>query len=130
LVFWSEIELELSKRYVTYKQVYQEYATNLTSYDSFLREIKKRISQDLESTVRIRLQHKPGEKIFIDYTDGIDLLAPKTGEIQSTQLFVGVLPCSGMVFGEFVFSQRKNSFLLSQERMFAFFGGVSSGLVA
>lgn len=121
---WPEIQLELAKRYVTFKQLHLEYAKDRTTYDSFIRELKRRIPKDLEEAARVRLAHPPGERAFIDYCDGLEILDQKTGEIRNTHLFVGVLPCSSYTYGEFVFSQRKMSFLSSQERMFAYFGGV------
>jgi transposase len=121
---WNEVLGEAAKTYATIKQLYKEYAVDKTSYDSFLREIKKRSPDDLEKNARVRLVHKPGEKAFIDYCDGFDILDAKTGEIRKTHLFVGVLPFSSYTFGEFVYSQKKVSFMSSQERMFRFFGGV------
>ena len=34
---------------------------------------------------------KPGERIEIDYADGIEILDPVTGEVRKTQFFIGVL---------------------------------------
>ena len=39
----------------------------------------------------------PGSRTEIDYCDGIDFYCRTTGELISTQLFVGVLCCSSLV---------------------------------
>jgi len=70
----------------------------------------------------------PGERAEIDYCDGIDILDAATGEIVSTQLFVGVLCKSRYTFAEFTFSQKSLDFLSSHVRMFEFFGGVPATL--
>ncbi len=70
----------------------------------------------------------PGERAEIDYCDGIDILDVATGEIVSTQLFVGVLCKSRYTFAEFSFSQKSLDFLSSHVRMFEFFGGVPATL--
>jgi hypothetical protein len=70
----------------------------------------------------------PGSRTEIDYCDGIEILNPMTGEILSTQLFVGVLCHSRYVFAEFTFSQKSCDFLNSHVRMFEFFGGATQVL--
>ena len=73
----------------------------------------------------MRLNHKPGEKTFVDYADGIDIYETETGEVVKTQLFVGTLPFSSRVYAEFSFSQKTPSFIASHERMWKFLGGVT-----
>ncbi len=41
-----------------------------------------------------------------------------------TQFFLGVLPFSSYIFGEFVLDQKLPTFIAVQQRMFAYFGGV------
>ena len=74
----------------------------------------------------MRLKHVPGEKAFVDYTDGIDIYDLNTGEVVSTELFVGTLPFSSYVYAEFTFSQKLFEFIESHERMWKYFGGVTS----
>lgn len=73
----------------------------------------------------LRLQHQPGERCQIDYTDGIEIVDLTTGNKIKTQLFVGVLPFSSLTFGEFVADQKLPTFIGSQQNMFGFFGGVT-----
>jgi hypothetical protein len=75
--------------------------------------------------VTMRLEHKPGEKCFFDYTDGIDIINPATGEAQATSLCCGVMAMSSYTFGEFTFTERRNDLIRSIENAFRYFGGVT-----
>jgi hypothetical protein len=66
---------------------------------------------------------KPGERCEIDYCDGIDILDPVSGEIKTTELFVGVLCQSRYAFAEFTWSQKSSDFLGSHVNMFKYFSG-------
>ncbi len=91
-------------------------------YAGFWKQAHKRMSLTEATMVRV---FKPGERIEIDYADGIDLLDPTTGEIRKTQLFVGVLCHSRYAFAEFTMTQSSADFLQSHVNMFEFFGGVT-----
>ena len=53
----------------------------------------------------------------------------ETGKKTLTQFFLGVLPFSSYTFGEFVLDQKLPTFIGVQQRMFAYFGGVTPYLV-
>ncbi len=91
-------------------------------YPGFWKQAKKRIALTEATMVRI---FKPGERIEIDYADGIEILDPATGEIRKTQFFVGVLCHSRYAFAEFTWSQSSQDFLQSHVNMFNFFGGTA-----
>lgn len=97
------------------------------SYTSFRRAINILCKEQKTGTVR--LDHKPGEKTFIDYCDGIPIVDRTTGIPRKTQLFCGVLPFSSLTFGEFTLDQSLPSFIASQEAMWRYFGGVTPYLV-
>lgn len=120
-VNWEAVRDELS-RGCTIKQLHLELASEV-SLSTFWRVLKEKIPSTPQVT--LRLQHKPGEKVQIDFCDGIDLVDPQTGQKVSTQLFVGTLPFSSYVYGEFVFNQKLSTFMGAHERMFAYFGGVT-----
>ena len=75
--------------------------------------------------VTIRLEHKPGERIFFDFADGIPITDRKTGEKTKTQLFAGVLPFSSFTVGEFVLNQKQPTFIRAIEDAFYQIGGVT-----
>ena len=56
----------------------------------------------------MRLVHKAGEKIFIDFSGKtVDIVDPKTGLITKAELFIAVLPASGYPFVKAIASQKK-----------------------
>jgi transposase len=61
---------------------------------------------------------QPGEKIQVDFSDGVWLTERATGKKTLTQLFLGVLPFSSHVFGEFVLDQKLPTFIGLHERSF------------
>ncbi len=75
------------------------------------------------------LKRQAGEKIHIDYTDGISIYDAKTGKELKTQLFVGTLAFSSYFYAEFCWDQKQASFLKVQENMWRFLGGVTPYLV-
>lgn len=89
-------------------------------YPGFWKQAKKKISLSEATMVRI---FKPAERSEIDYADGISILEPVTGEILTTEFFVGVLCHSRYTFAEFTWSQSSQDFLQSHVNMFNFFGG-------
>ena len=124
-VNWDELGKQVASG-VTVKQLYSEVAPEV-SYSSFRRRLIAKSPRPPAATLRI--EHKPGEQVQIDYCDGIDLVDRETGESRKTQLFCGVLPFSSYTFGEFTWSQNLASFIESHERMWAFLGGVTPYVV-
>lgn len=109
------------------KRVYEEMMPAI-SYAHFTRELRKRNDKPAIVTA-VRLHHEPGERVQVDYCDGIPIFNPRTGVATKTQFFCGVLPASSYVFGEFTSSQKSHDFIRSHERMWAYFGGVPKYVV-
>lgn len=122
---WLAAASEMAKG-TTIKQLHQELGPEVT-YSSFRRRLLANVPRPIAATVR--LEHKPGEQVQIDYCDGIAVVDRATGECKKTHLFCGVLPFSSYTFGEFAWSQKLPSFIGSHERMWAFFGGVTPYVV-
>jgi uncharacterized protein YjiS (DUF1127 family) len=125
---WPEIEAELSKPYATVKALWQEWAPEV-HYLRFWRQLRSRVEIDPATKARIRFHYLPGERFEIDYCDGFLITDPKTGKTRKTHLFVCVSAASDYVYGEFVGTQRSSEFLASQNRCFAYFGGVPKVVV-
>jgi transposase len=125
---WSELEVELSKPYATVKSLWQEWAPEV-KYLRFWRQLTARIEIDPATRARIRFHYQPGERFEMDYCDGFLITDRKTGKTQKTHLFVCVSAASDYTFGEFVSTQRNADFIGSQERCFAYFGGVPKTVV-
>jgi transposase len=79
-----------------------------------------------KQNVCMRQTHKAGEKVFVDYCDGLFLTDPLTGGQTPTDLFVGVWGASSYTYAEPVLSQDLPSWVESHKRMFAYFGCVPS----
>ena len=126
---WEYVREEVAARGTTIKQIGREVAPQI-EYVKFWRAYWEHASPVASpSEVTIRLDHKPGEKVQVDFSDGVWLTDRATGKKTLTQLFLGVLPFSSHVFGEFVFDQKLPTFIGLNERMFAYFGGVTPYLV-
>jgi len=108
------------------KRIYEEMAPPM-SYSHFSRGIRAR--HPTVKAAAIRLHHEPGERTQVDYASGLMITDHRTGKQTPTNFFCGVLPQSSFTFGEFTMSQRIYDFISSHERMWAYFGGVSSYVV-
>jgi transposase len=128
-VDWEHVRQEVYGKGTTIKQIHQEVAPEVT-YVSFWRAFHDQVARQVSPhDVTIRLHHKPGEKTQIDFCDGLLITDPVTGKTTPTQLFAAVLPFSSYTFGEFVLDQKLATFIGVQQRMFAFFGGVTPYVV-
>lgn len=106
---------------VLYAELFASKQVPVT-YAAFWKMLQKKAPNLRTTMVRV---FTPGSRTEIDYCDGINLVHPITGEIISTELFVGVLCSSRYAFAEFTISQKSHDFLNSHVRMFQFFGGTS-----
>ena len=129
VVDWDYVRQEVYGKGATIKQIHQEVAPE-ASYLSFWRAFREKVGhQASPQQVTIRLHHKPAEKTQIDFCDGLAVTDPLTGKTTPTELFLGVLPFSSYTFAEFVPDQKLPTFIGVQERMFAFFGGITPYVV-
>jgi transposase len=125
---WTTIDGELRRpdHQVTLRLLWEEYREQNPdgcSYTTFWRhhqDWKKRQS------LVMRQDHLAGEKVFVDFCDGLNLVDPKTGEIKKTHLFVGVLGASSFTFAYAVPSQKVPHWIECHLRMYEYFGGVSA----
>jgi transposase len=126
---WDYIGQEVYGKGTTVKQIGQEVAPEL-SYVKFWRAFREQAGRQASpEQVTIRLNHKPAEKTQVDFCDGVFITEPVSGKKTLTQFFLGVLPFSSYTFGEFVLDQKLSTFIGVQQRMFAYFGGVTPYLV-
>jgi transposase len=128
-VDWEYVGQEVYGKGTTVKQIQREVAPE-TPYVKFWRVSRERVGRQASPhQVTIRLHHKPAEKSQIDFSDGLWITDPLTGKKTLTQFFLGVLPFSSYTFGEFVLDQKLPTFIGVQQRMFAYFGGVTPYVV-
>lgn len=128
-VDWEYVRQEVYGKGTTVKQIQREVAPEI-AYVKFWRQFQEKVNhQASPDQVTIRLHHKPAEKTQIDFCDGVWITEPVTGKKILTQFFLGVLPFSSYTFGEFVLDQKLCTFIGVQQRMFAFFGGITPYVV-
>ncbi|MBM4448871.1 MAG: IS21 family transposase [Chloroflexi bacterium] len=77
----------------------------------------------------MRQEHRGGEKLFIDYSDGLSIVDVLTGELVLTQLFLAVWGASNYTYAEATLSQTLADWIGSHGRAFAYFGCASRVLV-
>jgi transposase len=125
-VDWEKVKREYH-RGVTLKVLHQENTSGVT-YKVFWHYFRTLVPKPTEA-VTIRLEHKPAEKTFFDFADGIDIVDRNTGEISTTQLFSAILPFSSLIAGEFVFDQKQLTLIRAVENAFFEIGGVTPNIV-
>jgi transposase len=127
---WSHLHLELRRPSVTLQLLWLEYkATHPDGYQySRFCGLYKSWKDTLDPV--LRQEHKAGERTFVDYAgQTVPVVDAETGEIRQAQIFVGVLGASNYTFAEATWTQSLPDWIASHQRMFAFFGGVTSLVV-
>lgn len=120
---WESIRLQ-SGRGVQFNILHRENVDpNEVSYLKFWRHYKSIYPSSKK--ISIVLNHKPGEKIFFDFTDGLFVTDRETGKKTKTHLLCGVLAFSSLTFGEFTLDQKQPNMMRAMENCFHYFGGVT-----
>jgi len=121
---------ELKKPGVTLDLLWQEYKRKHPkgySYSQFCYYF--RVWHGL-SCLSMHLKHKVGEKMFVDYTGKkLKVCEKTTGKEKEVEVFVGILPASGLTYVEATESQRKEDWLKANEHALRYFGGVPGYIV-
>jgi len=77
----------------------------------------------------MRQEHKWGEKLFVDYCDGLHITDPRTGERIPTQMFAAVWGASNYSYAEATLTQKLPDWIGSHVRAFDYFGCIPRILV-
>ena len=77
----------------------------------------------------MRQEHRAGEKLFIDYSDGLSIVDASTGKLILTQLFLAVWGASNYTYAEATLSQTLPEWIGSHGRALEYFGCVPRVLV-
>jgi len=70
----------------------------------------------------MRHEHRGGEKLFIDYSDGLSIVDRVTGELTLTQLFLTVWGASNYTYAEAELSQTLPDWIGGHRRALEYFG--------
>jgi transposase len=80
--------------------------------------------------VTLRQPHKAGERMQVDFSGKRPWVSEReTGERTAVELFVGVLPASGLIFAKATRSQQLADWVRVHEDAFEYFGGVPKAVV-
>jgi transposase len=69
----------------------------------------------------MRQEHRGGEKLFIDYSDGLSIVDQVTGELRLTQLFLAVWGASNYTYAEAALSQTLPDWIGAHRRALEYF---------
>jgi transposase len=126
---WNQVHIELRNKIVTLVLLHEEYIESCggddkgyayTWFCNNYKKFAKRINPSM------RLVHKAGEKIFIDFSGKtMPIVNSINGIITDVQIFVAVLPASGYPFVIAIPSQKKRDIIEAHCDMVEYFGGVS-----
>ena len=121
----GQVPAELRKQNVTLKLLWTEYKEahpDGLQYSQYCRRYRQ-----WAATLNppMRLVHKAGEKLFVDYAgDTVPLVDPQTGEITQAQIFVAVLGASSYTYAEAQPSQELEHWIGGHVRALTFIDGV------
>jgi transposase len=95
---YRKYNLTLSQLWIEYKEKYPD-GYQYTQYCDYYRQWRDKLDYCM------RQEHRCGEKVFIDYCDGLTIVDALNGEIITTQLFVAVWGASNYTYAEATLSQ-------------------------
>ena len=127
---WNQVHQELKRKGVTLELLWREYKN--IHPDGFLRSRFFALYRDWTQTldVSMRLDHKAGEKLMVDYAgQTMPVVDRLTGEIREAQIFVAVSCASNYTYVEATWTQGLSDWIASHQRAFRFFGGVHELIV-
>jgi len=127
---WALIHKELRKKGVTRQMLWTEYKEETPDHYRYSRfcDLYREWTKNL--TPSMRIAHKAGEKLFVDYA-GLTMLYrdPSSGEEKKAYIFVATWGASNYTYAEAHPSQTLTSWIGGHIRAFEYFGGVPELLV-
>lgn len=127
---FPDMERELKKVGVTKLFLWEKYKEEYedgVQYSQFCEHFRRYQKSQKLSYV---FEHKAGDKLMVDFAGKkLFLTDPDTGEQQSVEFFVGILPCSQLTFGMATLSQQSPDFLMCLAECLKYIGGTPSAIV-
>lgn len=127
---WQTVHEELRKDGVTLDLLWQEYKRTYPDGYQYTRfcHLYRAWAATLDPV--LRQVHPAGERVFVDYAgQTVEIVDPRTGEVRTAQIFVGVLGASNFTYVEATWTQSLPDWIGSHVRMLAYFGGVPAVVV-
>jgi transposase len=115
----------------TIENLYQDYISSENechySRPQFYRIVNEKWNKEQGS---LKLDHKYGEKLFVDYTGkNLKYYDKSTGEEQQAEVMVCILPASGYIYVKAVVSQQVIPFIEGIKSCLEYLGGVPRGII-
>lgn len=127
---FAKMEQELTQNGVSRYLLWLEYKQQYPEGYQYVQFCYHYRQWKLASQVSLRIEHKAGDKLFVDFAgDSLYLTNPQTGELRAVAVFVAVLGCSQLTFVKAVMSQSTEDFLACLGQTFSYLGGVPAAVV-
>jgi len=119
---YRNVNLTLTQLWLEYREKHPD-GYQYTQFCEYYRRWRDKLDYCM------RQEHRAGEKVFIDYSDGLVIVDLATGELIPTQLFIAVWGASNYTYAEASLSQTLPNWIGSHVRGFQYFGCVPRMLV-
>jgi len=128
--YFNTCESELSKTGVTRQLLWQEYIVMYPdgySYSRYCYHLNQRLKK---SDVSMHLEYQAGDVMMVDFAGKKQYYVDvQTGERIECQVFVAILPYSGLIFCMAVHSQQTADFITCINKMLTYYAGVSQTIL-
>ena len=128
--YFPTVKKDMLRPGFTYRKTWEEYQEIYDDgygYSQFMEHFH-RWNQSSEAS--LKLHHKSGEKLMVDYAGKKLYIVDKhTGEQIPVETFVGCLPASGFTYVEATATQQKEDFINSVTNNLEYIGGVPEMIV-
>jgi transposase len=111
---YRKYNLTLSQLWIEYKESHPD-GYQYTQFCDYYRQWRGKLDYCM------RQEHRGGEKLFIDYSDGLAIVDALNGEIITTQLFVAVWGASNYTYAEATLSQTLPEWIRSHVHALEYF---------
>ncbi len=111
---YRKINLTLVQLWIEYKANHPD-GYQYTQFCEYYRQWRGKLDYCM------RQEHRAGEKVFVDYSDGLSIVDALNGEIIPTQLFVAVWGASNYTYAEATLSQTLPEWIRSHVHAFEYF---------
>ena len=111
----KKFNLTLDLLWREYKEQYPE-GYQYSQFCQLYRQWRKKLDYSM------RQDHRGGEKLFVDYGEGLNIVDTQNGEPIKTQLFVAVWGASNYTYAEATLTQQLPDWIGSHVRAFCYFG--------
>jgi len=119
---YKKVNLTLTQLWLEYKEQHPE-GYQYTQFCEYYHRWRDKLDYCM------RQEHRGGEKTFIDYSDGLSIVGPATGELTLTQLFVAVWGASNYTYAEATLTQKLPDWIGSHVHAFEYFRCVPRMLI-